>query len=100
MSNQSDPIQPNEPDKKKKSPALALVLAFLPSVMILAILPFARNANPSTALLIAGFVISVVCCFTSSFMLFRRGTGLAILGGIIFLLLNCVVSFFLVAAQF
>jgi predicted permease len=94
MSIQPDSIPPTGLDHRKKSPALALLLAFLPSAMILAILPFARNTNPSTALLIAGFVISVVCCFTSSFMLFRRGTGLAIFGGIIFLLLNGVVSFF------
>ncbi len=68
------------------------MLAFLPSVMLLSILPF-LNGNPPAGILIAGCVISAVCCFAASFMLFRRGTGLAIFGGIIFLLLNAFVSF-------
>ena len=80
--------------RKLKSPAPALTLAFLPSVMVLSIIPFAKNNHPSAAFLIVCCVISIICCFTSSFMLFRRGTGLAIFGGILFLLLNAAVSFF------
>jgi hypothetical protein len=67
----------DEPNEKKKSPALALMLAFAPTAMVL-----------------VTCVASGRCCFTSSFMLFRRKTGLAIFGGILFLLLNGFITLF------
>jgi hypothetical protein len=39
-------------------------------------------------------VLSVACCFVSSFMLFARRTGLAILAGVLFLILNGFIAFF------
>jgi hypothetical protein len=82
-------IQPAEP---KKPPIIALVLAFLPAVMILALFTF-KFQFPSDWLAAPCF-ISVVCCFVSSFMLFARKTGLAILAGVLFLLLNGLIAFF------
>jgi len=40
-------------------------------------------------------IVSVGCCFTASFLLFRRKTGWAIAVGVLFLLLNGAISFFL-----
>ena len=39
-------------------------------------------------------VVCGICCFTSSFMLFRRKTALAFFAGILFLLLNGFITFF------
>ncbi len=94
----SDEPNQNEPREspQKKSPARALALAFLPSVLLLimwTLLAGGNSSQPSAAVFIAGCIISIACCFTASFMLFRRGTGLAILGGVIFMLLNAFVSF-------
>jgi len=80
--------------QKLKSPALALVIGFLPSALILAIMPTATGGKVSVDLLMVGCVVGIICCFTSSFMLFRRRTKLAIFGGVIFLLLNAVISLF------
>jgi glucan phosphoethanolaminetransferase (alkaline phosphatase superfamily) len=87
------PPEPIEPERKKKSPALALSLAFLPSVMFLALLTFVLNGNPGGGLLLLACLVSAVCCFASSIMLFRRNTSLAVCAGIIFLILNAIVSF-------
>lgn len=78
--------------QKIKSPALALSLACLPSVMFFSIKIFADDGNPSAVLLILCSIISIICCFVSSFMLFRRGIGLAMFGGILFLILNATIS--------
>jgi hypothetical protein len=77
---------------KLNSPAIALSLAFLPSVLLLLTLPF-LNGKLDAGYLISCCALSAICCFTASCMLFRRGTGLAIFGGIIFLMLNGFVSF-------
>jgi hypothetical protein len=88
-------------DEPKKSPALALTLAFAPTVMVLAIigLAFLAEAKKFTLPQSPGWIVllclgSGICCFTSSIMLFRRKTGLAIFGGILFLLLNGFITFF------
>lgn len=85
--------QPAGPEKQKKSPALALGLAFLPSVMLLGLFSVVRQGNPPAALLIVACLVSVVCCFTSAYLLFKRNTRLAIFVGIVFLILNGIVSF-------
>jgi vacuolar-type H+-ATPase subunit I/STV1 len=72
-----------------KSPALALTLAFLPSAMLL--LSFCFAWLPSGVFAACG-IISIVCCFIAARLLFRRGTGLAIFGGIVFILLNAFIS--------
>jgi multidrug transporter EmrE-like cation transporter len=91
---ESDQVGPNKPGEKKKSPALALALAFLPSVIFLTMLSTLQHqSQPPAALFVLCCVISVVCCLVSAFLLFRRKTGWAIFGGILFMLLNAVVSF-------
>jgi len=92
----------DQPTDKQKSPALALMLAFAPTTMVLAIIGLALLAeakkftlpqSPGWVVLLC--VVCGICCFTSSFMLFRRKTGLAIFGGILFLLLNGFITLFL-----
>ena len=91
-----EPNAPIEPDIEKESPAMPLALAFLPSVLVLLFATFqSKHHDPPTVLLMAMCLISVGCCLTSSFMLFSRGTVLGVLGGILFLLLNAVISFLL-----
>ena len=83
---ESDQVGPNEPGEKKKSPALALALAFLPSVIFLTMLSTLQHqGQPPAALFVLCCVISVVCCLVSAFLLFRRKTGWAIFGGILFI---------------
>ncbi|HXT40972.1 MAG TPA: hypothetical protein VN887_13255 [Candidatus Angelobacter sp.] len=78
----------------KKSPAPALMLAFLPATLALAIGMTSGQSGPPRGVLWAVCVVSVASCFTSSFLLFRRKTGWAIAVGILFLLLNAAISFF------
>ena len=77
------------------------MLAFAPTAMVLAIIgldllaeakKFTLPQSPGWVALLC--VVCGICCFTSSVMLFRRKTGLAILGGILFLLLNGLITFF------
>jgi hypothetical protein len=90
---QVEPSPEGAPAGNSKSPALALILAFLPSAMLLVLLPALNQSQPPTWLFILCCGVSVVCCFSASFMLFSRRTGLATFGGVIFLLLNAFVSF-------
>jgi hypothetical protein len=88
----------NEPTEiKKKSPALALILGFLPTPMALLLLPNLMG-HPAPHYLrgisIALCLFSAFCCFASSFMLFARRTGLAIMAGILFLIVNGLIAFF------
>ncbi len=82
----------NEPTKK--SPALALVLGFTPAALSLAILTISGQNGPPRNLLWPMCGVSAMCCFTSSFMLFRLKTGWAIAGGLLLLLLNGAISLF------
>jgi len=76
----------------------ALVIGFLPAALILAAIPIGSAMNLSAevikALLVLGCIVSVVCCFTASILLFKRHTGGAIAGGILLLLLNAFIAFF------
>jgi len=95
MDDETEKGQP-PPLPKKKSPAPAMILAFVPSVLLLAVLSFSSAvAAPSAPLLFLVCGVSVVCCFVSSALLFRRNTTLAILCGIIFVVLNAGISIFL-----
>jgi len=80
-----------------KSPALALVLAFVPGAILLTLLGVsaAVGKDLTIPLLWTASNVSVGCCFTASFLLFRRKTGWAIAVGVLFLLLNGAISFFL-----
>jgi hypothetical protein len=70
----------------------ALFLAFLPSAMLLGC--FAIPHNIQKGILMAACNLSIACCFLSSFMMFARRTGLAILAGVLFLILNGLIAFF------
>jgi len=89
QSNDPGKIQPRE---KKESPRFALILAFIPAAMVLALLTFKPNIRQGG--LTGACILSATCCFISSFMLFSRRTGPAILAGIIFLILNGLIAFF------
>ena len=83
----------NEPTTKdKKYRVTALFLAFLPSAMLLGLTVLRPNIQRN--MLMVACVLSVACCFVSSFMLFARRTGLAILAGVLFLILNGFIAFF------
>ena len=95
MNEPMDPTGP-PPAPKKKFPASALILAFVPSILLLMVLPMmARGPRLPSAILSILFVISVICCFTSAARLFRHSTGLAILFGVLFIFLNAAISLFL-----
>jgi hypothetical protein len=81
----------------EKSPVLALVLAFAPAAILLTLLGVsaALGKNLAIPLLWTASIVSVGCCFTASFLLFLRKTGWAIAVGVLFLLLNGAISFFL-----
>jgi len=84
-------------ERSKTSPLPALVVAFAPAAVFLTLLGLsaARGKNLTIPSLWAACIVSVFCCFISSFLLFRRKTGWAIVVGILFLLLNGALSFFL-----
>src|SRR4051812_1690850 len=71
-----------------------LFLAFIPSALILFLIKNS-NANNLKNTVAAAFTFTVICSFASSFMLFRRGTVWSIVFGVIFLILNLVISLFL-----
>lgn len=70
------------------------MVAFLPATLALAFGMTSGQNGPPAKVLWSIAAVSVVCCFTSSFMLFRRKTGWAIAGGILFLMLNVAIAFF------
>jgi hypothetical protein len=94
------------PEPNAEPPALpvqrklwpALLIGFFPAAMILAAIPIGSTmslgAEAVKALLALGCVVSTVCCFTASIMLFKRHTGGAIAGGILLMLLNAFIAFF------
>jgi hypothetical protein len=68
----------SEPGKKQKISALVVALAFVPSVLLLAFFTGLGSSNPPAALFIAFCGISIVSCFASAILLFRRRTALAV----------------------
>jgi hypothetical protein len=78
----------------KKSPVLALAIGFLPAALLLLIGTISGQSGPSSNVLWPIFLACLVCCFASSFMLFRRKTAWSILGGLLLLLLNGAISLF------
>jgi hypothetical protein len=90
---------PPELPRPKGSAAPALILGFLPSAFIITGIGIASTApldnKTSIALLWAGSIASVICCFTASILLFTRKTSTAIAGGVVLLLLNGIIAFFL-----
>jgi hypothetical protein len=66
-----------------------LVLAFIPSILILLL------RHRDGAFLAPACAFSIACCFTSAFMLIRRATVWSVVLGIVFLLLNLAISLLL-----
>jgi|SRR6185312_7539644 hypothetical protein len=92
MNTAPPPLPVDKP--RSKSPVFALVLAFLPAAIALALGLSSGQDGPSAIVLWSICAVGVVCCFTSSFMLIRRKAVWAIVLGILFLLLNMGISFF------
>jgi hypothetical protein len=80
-----------EPDAKKASPLIALLLAFAPAATVLGFIVLGGKILKQDVLM-AACLFTVICCFASSFLLFRRRTTLAIVAGILFLLLNAMIA--------
>ena len=78
MNAEPNPPPVNEPRGKKRISALALPLAFVPSVLLLAFFTGFGSSNPPAALFIAFCGISIVSCFASAILLFCRRTVLAV----------------------
>jgi hypothetical protein len=76
------------PNPKGSSPALALCLGFLPAVVAL----LSIGPRVGAGFLVFMTVASVICCLVSSFLLFKRGTIVGIIGGLLLLLLNGFVA--------
>jgi len=92
MSDEPDRIEPDKP--KKKSSAFAFPLAFVPSLLLVGFFSFFSSGNPPAILLAILCLISIVCCFVSSYLLFQRNKVLVTVFGVIFVLLNGLISFF------
>jgi ABC-type phosphate transport system permease subunit len=87
----------NEPQKPKGSPLIALLLGFAPAAILIAVFSGVGLKLPSAEqnmFLWSACIVSIVCCFVSSAMLFRRGTGGAIAGAFLLMLLNAFIAFF------
>lgn len=70
----------------------ALLLGFAPSATLLLLALLKQNSVKELFVILT--IGSLLCCFVSSYLLFKRRTGMAIVGGICLILLNLVVSFF------
>jgi hypothetical protein len=79
---------------------VALLLAFLPAVAAVGLFGGYAQSSPPTRLLVAVVILAILCCFTSSFILFRSNSGWVLLLGLLFMVLNGGISFFLGCAAF
>jgi hypothetical protein len=92
---------PEPTHENKKSPATALILGFLPTPIALVLLPnlaLTHQMGHFHGIVgVAACVLSVNCCFASSFMLFahgnRSGNLWNILLGVLFPIWNGLISF-------
>ena len=76
----------------KKSLTLPVVLAFVPSVLVLLMFTLNLSNSQLAACCLPAVLVSLACCFTSSFMLIRRNTSGGVAFGILLGLLNLVIS--------
>ena len=92
------------PNPQRSSPVLGLCLGFVPAVVVLLLSTFYPKAPYSAGFLMFMSLASVICCLVASFLLFRRGTVISIVGGVLLLLINGFIAFccgcFAVAAAF
>lgn len=90
-----------EPELQKQTPVLPIVLGFIPLLLSLALYVFHRVFRDPlewmglAAEYLAACVISIVCGGLASWLLFRSKAGPAIAYGITFLLVNTLISIFL-----
>ena len=100
MENETD--KPTEPKGDQGLSPFALFLAFAPSALLF--LTFSsglsrmfEGASRSTNLAFVWLAcfVTVACCLCSSYLMFRRGTAASIVGGLLLLLLNGFIAFFL-----
>ena len=88
---------PNEPQKPKSSPLIALLLGFTPAAIFISLvsgLGRGLSGSAQNDMLWIACIASIVCCLISSALLFRRGTGAAIGGAVLLMLLNGFIAFF------
>jgi hypothetical protein len=85
----------NEESKQSTSGCLGLILGFAPTVIVLLCGSGFRGQQMPPWLLAFVLTASVICCFVSSSLLFRRKTLLTIMGGVLFLVVNAFISAFL-----
>ena len=83
----------NRPAPTGKSSALALGLAFLPSVIAISTLALAGN-DPPGWLLAAVSGVGLLCCFFSAYVLLRSNSGWMLLFGFLFSAVNVAISLF------
>ena len=83
---------PPLPEPPRKPIALPLILAFVPAALSLVIFGLNLDKHQMAAFCVPAAIVSLGCCFASSFLLFRRKTSAAIVTGILFILLNLVVT--------
>jgi len=89
MSMQPPPPLPKPPHRPL---ALALVLAFMPSVIALLLFSLKLSNSQLAASCGPAAAVSLVCCAASSIMLFKRNTTAALVFGVLLCLLNVVIS--------
>jgi hypothetical protein len=90
-------LSPKKPAKPKTSPLMALLLGFSPAAILMAAfsgLGLNLPAHQQNVFLWSACIISIVCCFISSALLFRRGTGVAIAGAFLLMFVNGFIAFF------
>ena len=90
MNTDPPPLPPSPPTKKPIT--LPLVLAFVPSAMVLLVLTLHLPKSQMVACCVPAALVSIACCVISSIMLFKRNTSAAIVFGILLGMLNLVIS--------
>ncbi|MDQ6632493.1 MAG: hypothetical protein M3Y82_12195 [Verrucomicrobiota bacterium] len=98
MTEKSNSSKASETEKNKKFPTFALLLAFVPSFLLLVVFSvfgILKNGSPwFTEMFVFFGLISLACCFLASFMMFSTKKRNAIAVGIILLALNILISFY------
>jgi hypothetical protein len=84
---------PNERKKMNNYFMVGLCLAFVPMLLVLCLSQVSMFNKSNAGVFWFGCVASSVCCFTSSFLLFRQKTGWVIGVGLVLVLLNILISF-------
>ena len=98
MSEESNPEpadNPNDNNNRKGSVVIALLLAFVPSLLFLSLKNVFTIGGGYGFTFKLAFLISAACCFVSAALLFRRNVAWAILVGILLLILNAAISLML-----